>query len=151
MATVALRSAIEEARVTTQRNLPAPPPGYLLRNGADGQRNLDFLAAVHVIWDDAARLREHSMKSDPTAPDGQVIADIKGFDASIRRRIELVETAVRVMREIWDFDYQRRFYDEIVRILVEELATVPDIQRRVIELLTRLNDRCGMTIHAKVD
>jgi hypothetical protein len=95
----ALRSATERARLAAERNLPAAPsPSYLMRAGADASKNLDFLAAVHLIWADAERLREHAMRIDQTAPDGMAISDGKLFDASIRRRVEVMESALRVMR-----------------------------------------------------
>ena len=144
----ALDSATERARQAAQRNLPvAPSPAYFARSGADASRNIDFLAEVGAIWEDARRLRELAMKADETSPDGKRIEDVKLFDASIRRRIEVMESALRVMQEIWDLNYQQQFYDGITNIIVNELAVVPDIQELVIAKLVELNKNRGMTIH----
>ena len=121
-----------------------------MRAGAGAAKNIDFLAAVYEIWADAERLREHAMGLDENSPDGKCINDPKLFDASIHRRIEVMEAALRVMQEIWDLEYQQRFYDGITEIIVGELASVPEIQERVIRRLAELNKRRGMTVHAEV-
>ena len=139
----ALDSATDRARLAAQENLPtAPSPAYLMRAGAGASRNIDFLAGIHLIWADAQRLREHSMLPDETAPEGMRISDAKLFDASIRRRVEVIESAVGI---IWDLEYQQRFYDGITDIIVDELASVPAIQERVIRRLVELNKSRGMT------
>lgn len=150
-ATGALEEATKRARLAAQQNLPAAPsPAYLMRAGAQAAKNIDFLAAVNTIWADAERLREHAMALDEAAPDGKRIEDAKLFDASIRRRVEVMESALGVMREIWDLQYQQRFYDGITDIIVEELSGVPEIQERVVRKLIDLNNSRGMTMHAEV-
>jgi hypothetical protein len=149
-ATEALSSATERARLAAQRNLPAAPsPAYMARAGAQATQNIDFLAAVTLIWADAERLRELAMQPDETSPDGKRIADAKVFDASIRRRVEVMESALRVMQEIWDLNFQEQFYNAITEIIVSELEEVPDVQERVIRRLVDLNNSRGMTIHAE--
>ena len=82
---------------------------------------------------------------------GKRIEDARTFpDRSIGRRLEIIETAVQLMREIWDLGFQERFYDGITQIIVEELAPVPEIQGRVIQRLTELNNSRGMTVNAEV-
>jgi hypothetical protein len=148
----ALATATDRARRAAEQNIPvAPSPAYMMRAGAKGPTNIDFLAAVSGIWADAQRLREQAMGPDETSPDGQRIEDAKMFDASIRRRTEVMESALGVMREIWDLQYQQRFYDGITAIIVDELAEVPEIQERVIRKLAELNKSRGMTVHAEVN
>jgi hypothetical protein len=147
----ALRSAIVGAREAAQKNLPtAPPPSYLMAGGAQATKNIDFLAGVGLLWEDALRLRDHGLKADPNSNDGTSIEDPKVFSGSIGRRLEILESALGITRQVWDLDHQRQLYEAITEIIVEELASVPDIQRRVIIKLTELNNRRGMTIHAEV-
>lgn len=149
VAAEALSLATERARLAAQQNIPAAPsPAYMMRAGAKASQNIDFLAGVSGIWEDAERLREHAMAPDPDSADGKRIDDPKAFDASIRRRIEVMESALHVMREIWDLEYQKRFYEGISDIIVGELAPVPEIQERVIVRLEELNRSRGMTMHA---
>lgn len=144
-----LNAATHEARVAAMKHVPAAPsPAYIMREGSKAHQNIDFLAAVNTIWADAELLREFAMMPDP-ATGGQRIKNPSLFDNSIRRRIDVMESALKVMQEIWDLQYQQRFYDAIVDLIVEELGSVPDIQRRVIERLAELNNRRGMTIYAE--
>lgn len=99
-ATAGLAAATQQARLAAQKNLPAAPsPAYLMRAGAEGAKNIDFLAAIGVIWEDAVRLRDQALEPDDTSPDGTRIADTKGFDASIKRRLEVVDSALSVMQD----------------------------------------------------
>jgi len=147
-ATEALNAAADQARLAAEKNLPAAPsPSYLMRTGVQGVKSLDFLAAVSGIWADAELLRELAMTTDGGTDGARRIANAAVFDSSIRRRLEVVESALRIMREIWDLKYQQSFYDAITNIIVDELASVPEIQMRVCQKLTELNNNIGMTIH----
>lgn len=149
IATDALSQATERARLAAQQNLPAAPsPAYMMRAGAQASENLDFFREIPRMWADIERLRLQAMGSDEESPDGNSIDDPKMFDVSIRRRIELMESALRVMQEMWDVQQQQRLYDAITEIIVGELAAVPDIQQRVVAKLVELNKNRGMTIFA---
>jgi hypothetical protein len=146
---VALGAAQKRALLAAQKNIPAAPsPAYLMRKGKDADNSINFLAMVERLLADGEKLRATSVKADETAADGEKIANPFMFEKSITARLRVMDTALRVMQEIWDLDYQQRFYDAIVSIIVEELAPYPEAQRRAIERLAELNAKRGMTMHA---
>jgi hypothetical protein len=147
--TEALDDGAKRARLAAQKNLPAAPsPAYMAREGARADKSIDFLAAINDIWADTLKLRANSVKPDPTADDGEKIVNLHVFDRAIKARLDVMETAMRIMQEIWDLRYQQRFYDAITEIIVDELAPYPEVQLRVMRKLKELNDRQGMTFHA---
>ncbi|MFD3263178.1 hypothetical protein [Phenylobacterium ferrooxidans] len=144
-----LDDGAKRARLAAEKNIPAAPsPAYMAREGAGADRSIDFLAGLHGIWADAQLLREYAMAKDADAPNGEKIKNPMFFEKSIKARLDVMDSGLRVMQEIWDLRYQQRFYDAIVDIIVTELAAYPDVQLKVMRRLKELNDRQGMTIHA---
>lgn len=144
----ALAQAVKSARSAAGRNLPvAPPPEYIMKGGAKATRNIDFLAVLGDVADDTELLREWSSKVDD---DGKrQIKNPVYFDLSIRRRMDMLQTGLSLMREVWDLELMRSFYDEVISIIADEIAPAhPEIARRVLERLKALNDKRGMTPHA---
>lgn len=146
----ALSDAQKRALLAAQKNIPAAPsPAYLMRKGAEAENQLNFLAIVHELMRDALKMRAAAVVADQTADDGEKIKNYHLFGQAFDKRLRLMETALKVMQEIWDLQYQQRFYDEITEIIVTELATFPDVQERVIRRLADLNNRRGMTLYAE--
>jgi hypothetical protein len=142
----ALATATERARLAAQQNLPAAPsPAYMMGAGAQATKNIDFLAEIDRMWDDILRLRSQSIDAGDGSPGSEVITDPKAFDRTISRRAEVMQTAVRVMQEIWDLQEHQRLYEAITSIIVEDLASVPEIQQRVVAKIAELNKTRGMT------
>ena len=151
VANEAMEVAERRARLVTDQHLPAAPlPGYFLRAGADAERNFDLLTVLNQTCADAERLRDHAMRADEAAPGGAIIVNEKAFDASIRRRLELIETAVSLRREIYDLEHYERFYRTLGIIVTEELAGVPEIQERVLRRLAEFSRAQGMVGQAGV-
>lgn len=149
-ATANLSDAQKRAMVAAQKNIPAAPsPSYLVRKGADADNSINFLTVIHDLMRDVDKLRAMSVRADPNAPDGESVRNPMIFGQQIDKRLRIMETALKVMQEIWDLQYQQRFYDEITSIIVEELVGVPEIQERVIRRLADLNNRRGMTMYAE--
>ncbi len=145
----ALDDGARRARLAAEKNIPAAPsPAYMAREGAGADRSIDFLAGLHGIWADAQLLREYAMAKDAAAPNGEKIKNPMFFEKSIKARLDVMDSGLRVMQEIWDLRYQQRFYDAIVDIIVSDLAPYPEVQLKVMRKLKDLNDRQGMTIHA---
>jgi len=150
----AAQSVVDEgtkrARLAAQKNIPAAPsPAYLMRKGAEAENQINFLAVVHELMADVLKLRAMSVTPDQTAANGERIKNPHLFTQSIAQRLRVMDTALKVMQEIWDLQYQQRFYEEITGIIVEELAGFPEVQERVIRRLADLNNRRGMTLHAQ--
>jgi hypothetical protein len=142
----AMTEARKRARLAAQKNIPAPPsPAYMLRKGPKAEETVNLLAELNRLWWDGMLLRTESMEADEDAPNGERIANVRKFSASIKRRLQVVDTTMRVQSEIWDLRYQKKFYDEIVDIVVNELADQPEKQKVVIERIAKLNETAGMT------
>jgi len=145
----ALDDGRRRALAAAQKNIPAAPsPAYMMRKGAEADNQINFLAVVHDLMRDANKMRAASVTPDEAAEDGEKIKNFHLFGQAFDKRLRLMETALKVMQEIWDLQYQQRFYDAIVAIIVEELAPYPEAQERAIRRLADLNSRRGMTLYA---
>lgn len=138
----------KRALLAAQKNLPAAPsPAYLVRKGTQAETSLNFLTIVHEVMRDIAMIRAQSVK---TLEDGtEKITNLHFFGQQIDKRMKAMDTALRVMQEVWDLQYQQKFYDEIVAIIVEVMAPYPEAQAEAIERLEALNARRGMTLYAE--
>lgn len=147
-AVAALDDAQKRALLAAQKNIPAAPsPAYLMRKGPAAENSINFLAVVHSLMGDVDMLRAASVTEND---DGTTkIKNLHFFGQQIDKRLKVMDTALRVMQEIWDLQYQQRFYDAIVSIIVEELGPYPEAQARAIDRLEELNARRGMTLHAE--
>jgi hypothetical protein len=146
----AMADGANRARMAAIKNIPAAPsPDYMTRGGIRAEDQIDFLAMVVRLAKDGEKLRSYSVKPDPTQPDGEGIKNPTMFAASIDKRLKVIDTAVRIMQEVWDLQYMQRFFDAIVDIIVEEIGPAhPDIQGRILARLKELNDKRGMTQYA---
>lgn len=136
------------AALSVSRNLPAvPPPEFIARHGIRrARKNIDFLDAVNDLWADVLKLREFAIVEDAAAEDGWKIKNPVYFDTSIKRRLDVMDTALEVMREVWDFHFVETFSEEVVKIFVEELRGHPELQQRIAARLDELNERRGARI-----
>lgn len=151
--TAAAAAAMDDGRrralLAAQRNIPAAPsPSYLVRKGPDAEQGINFLAMLGQVIADINKLRSLAIRADDSQPDGEKVINPHIFGQSIDKRLKAMDTALRTMQEIWDLQYQQRFYDEIVAIIVEEMAAYPEAQERAIRRLAELNKRRGMTMYA---
>ena len=152
-ALVKRRGAVNDAREALAKDIPtAPPPAYLEGGGRDRRYpraradRIDFLGSVNQLHRDALKLRAYSVKEDPNAEDGEAIKNPGLFDISIKRRLDVINSAVAIQREVWDLQKMEEFYNAII----DEIGEVaPEVQRQIMERLAALNAEHGMTIHAK--
>lgn len=148
---VALNEGRRRALLAAQKNLPAAPsPAYMTRAGPRAEANLDFLVMLGGTVADVEKMRAAAVKPDEARPDGEKITNLHVFDRSIDKRLKLIDTALRVMQEVWDLQHQQRFYDEIVAIIVEVMAPYPEAQAEAIRRLENLNSRRGMTLYGEM-
>ena len=139
--------ATRQARTESMKHVPAaPPPEYLAREGAAGVRQIDFIAALGDLYQDAEQLREFATFDPKEGETGRrKIKNPVLFDSSIKRRLDLISGAIKVMQEIYDLQRMREFYD----LIVEEIAAEsPEAARRIMVRLAALNAKHGLTIHA---
>jgi hypothetical protein len=142
----AMAEARRRARLAARKNVPAPPsPAYMLRKGPKAEETINLLTDLERLWWDSILLRTESVEADEQAPSGERITNVRKFSGSIKRRMEVINTTMRVQGEIWDLKYQKKFYDEIIDIIVNVLADQPEKQQLVIERIVKLNETAGMT------
>jgi hypothetical protein len=146
----ALQRATKRARAAGEKLGFVPSPAYMLRAGAEAENHVDFLAGLHELWADANQLRDKAYVEDATAPEGYRLK-VGVMSTSIKRRVDVINLGVKVMREVYDLEEQIRFYDVIVDIILTELDPHPETQRRVIERLEELNQRRGVTANARMN
>jgi hypothetical protein len=151
-AKVKSRKAVAQATLAVAKHIPtAPPPASMMDTcqrvtPSRGQR-IDFLAAISQVFADAEKMRAFSVKPDESAADGEAIKNPVWFDASIKRRLDVLTGAVQVMQQYWDLQRMEDFYTAIIDVIGE---VDPETQRRLMVKLSELNARHGMTIHAVI-
>jgi hypothetical protein len=141
-------NARKAARAEAIKDLPAAPsPQYLTAHGAKARQNIDFLAALSRLYGDADMLREKAMKTGPDGVEEIKIAPL--FSESIKRRLDVLTQALKVMQAVYDLEYMKDFYEEIIKIVVEVVGDEhPEMQREIMVRMAALNDRHNMTMHA---
>lgn len=140
----------EEARAAgtehIARHLPAAPsPAYIAKSGDHGIANLDFAAQIQVLYADAELLRTYSVTKVDGEPDR--IKNPLTFDKSIQRRASILEVAIRTLQELWDLRAMQDFYETVI---AEIGAESPDCQQRIMDRLSALNRRSGMTMSMRI-
>lgn len=145
------KSAIDKAKAVARQLPTAPPPGYIMRHPEMAAGRLDFMAAVTAVYNDAMLLRDYSTK-DQTEADGTVVQAIKipkYFSDSLTQRVRVIETALKIQREVYELTRMQDFYDLIIKIIVVEIGPMnPEVQGRIIDQLRDLNAKYLMTVDA---
>jgi hypothetical protein len=140
----ALANAVESARAAAERRLPAAPsPAFFMKLGADAEVKVGMVVAIEEVWGDLQLIRAHAFEDDGSG--GHRLKSSKVLMESAKSRIAVIETAVRLVKEIYDLDALHRLYRSIIDIIVTELAEAPDIQARVLDRLDALNNAQAMT------
>lgn len=123
------------------QHLPAAPsPAYVAKNGAKELDRLDIFVEINRLFYDANLMRESSIRVDPTG--GEKVINLRMFDKSISRRLEILATSLSTQRELWDLQRMENFYNTIVETIA---AAAPDVAREIQRRLAELNIRIGMT------
>jgi hypothetical protein len=145
----ALANAVERAQAVMALHLPAAPsPTFLMKMGADADVKINMVAAVGEIWSDLQLVRAHAFECNGS--DGHRLKSTKILSESAKSRLAVLESTVRLMKEIYDFAGLRRMYQGIIDIIVSELAEDPQAQARVLDRLQDLNNAQAMTPFAEV-
>ncbi len=127
----------EEKVQRAAKMLPAlPSPQYLARAGADAEISLNLLAEFQSLKGDAALLRQHSMSAD-----GEKIRIPKYFIASMDKRLNIVDSALETVKQIYDLRYMDNFY----KLVLEEIGKLaPETLEAVLSRMEELAVRHGV-------
>ena len=118
--------------------LPATPsPSYLAAKGAEAEASINFLGRINQLYTDAEKLRTYSLNAD-----GNIRIPLF-FLQSIKVRRDLLQTGLATLQEVYDLRQVQAMHDAIIEAVGE---VSPEVQRRVIERLHKLNRERGITI-----
>lgn len=147
-----IAAAAREVKSKVGRHLPvAPPPQYLVRGGAEARKNIDFLKVLSEVAADIELVRETASTIDEATGKRKIKNPVM-FNASIKNRMDMLQTGLNLMREVWDLQMMEDFYAEVISIIADEIAPLePEVAQRIMLRLKALNDRRGMTPHAGED
>ena len=122
---------------TVAANLPAAPsPDYIAKTGAQGESNLNLLEKFHTLYADAMLLRDFATNQDGGVKNPMV------FAGSISLRHQLLATALKATEAVYDYRRIAGFWNAVL----EEIAAAdPEIAKRIMERLHRLNSEIGMS------
>lgn len=140
--------SLANAKSSVAKNLPAIPPPSYISTAPNAGKSIDYLAALHEVYEDIEIMRAWASVIDPDSGK-RLIKNPVYFDTSIKRRLEVLQTGLSLTREIWDLKLMGNFFDEVIAIIVDEIAPIePLVARRVMLRLQDLNAKRGMTVHA---
>lgn len=142
------KAAEKAKRAQLADRLPSMPDPRAMTDPDIGFK-INFLAELALIVADTHRQRRYGMRlvkegQEPNdgSDDGWEIKAPNLFDASIKRRIETLSLAVKIMGELWSLQWLEGLMQEVVDIVVEEIGPMhPDIQQRIMERLALANSR----------
>jgi hypothetical protein len=130
---------------------PPAPHNSQINSGPDFRRvaqilpraaYLETLQASDVLEEVRAMMADvEALRSYATDLQGKV-RHPAAFLESIKMRERILMLGLREMQNIWDVDYEQRFYDQITTIFVERVPR--DLQLEIIEALEELNKARGI-------
>lgn len=129
------------------RDLPvAPSPAYIAKHGERGMRNLDMLVELERLYQDGLLLRAYAMRIDRDPETGAETEKIKNpviFEKQLQRRLNVLDTALKAMGEVWNLRQMQDFYE----VVVQEIGRAdPETQKRILQRLADLNARTGLSM-----
>jgi hypothetical protein len=135
--------AAKRAKRLAQKNLPAlVPPEYLAKGGREATANIDFLEQFSVLMEDARLLRAFSIGK--SADGTETIKNPLFFSKSIDLRRQLMDTALKVMREVYALQDSKEVWDALLEEIFKE---APQIRNRILSKIAEYNNRRGLTLH----
>jgi hypothetical protein len=137
--------AAKRAKRLAQKNLPAVvSPEYIAKGGREATANIDFLEQFAVLMEDARLLRAFSMGKN--ADGVEVIKNALFFAKSVELRRQLMDTALKVMREVYALQDSKEVWDALLEEIFKE---APQVRNRILQKIAEYNNRRGLTIHMK--
>jgi hypothetical protein len=120
---------------------PAVVAGMDVRESA---RVFDFMAYFHAVVRDADMMRNKSVRA---GEDGvETLANPMLMDLSIRRRLQVMETYMASMEQLYNLERIQELY----KLVVEEVGKAdPAVQQAILARLRELNNRRGLTMAAQ--
>jgi len=138
------RPAAENLAAEVAKNVPTPAvivPGIIIEHPAIARRAINFWKLLDGLDADAQLLREFATTMDEHGK--RKVKLPKVLVESARLRSDLVKLSLQYSSEVYGYERMQQFYDAIV----EEIGVEsPQMQRRIMARLQRLNGALGMTM-----
>jgi len=133
-----IRDVVDEVR-TAGGSLPAmPSPAYIAAAGAEGLDTLRYMGCIHQLYEDALLLRAYALNAD-----GKIRIPAF-FERSIRLRRDILQTGLDAQQEVYDLQKMQEMQNAIIEAVGE---ASPEIQKKVIDRLRRLDRERGITVN----
>lgn len=143
----AMDGRIKAGAQGVEQVIPYVAPAIIAMGGERALQQIDYASEMALLWSDVHKLREFAM-SILRDPQGAATGEFKIkspqiFERSIRTRMDLVESGLKIMGELWDMRRLQMYF----RLIVDEVGKeAPDVQVRILNRLEELNKRHGMTM-----
>jgi hypothetical protein len=132
-----IKKVVEDVREVGGMLPATPSPAYLSSKGAEGEASMNFLGRLNLLYAEAEKLRDYSLNSE-----GGIRMPMY-FHNSIKLRRDILQTGLSTLQEIYDLRKVQEIHDAILEAIGE---VSPDVQRKVIDRLRRLDRERGITI-----
>ena len=127
-------------------HLPTAPSPAVVADMAPGDRarTFDFMGYFHGVVKDAEMMRAKSVRRDDAGQ--EVLSNPVLMDLSIRRRLQIMETYMQSMEQLYNLEKIQELY----RMVVEEVGKAdPATQQAILARLRVLNNQRGLTTAAQ--
>lgn len=127
----------------------APAPSVVAELAPEVRdRVFDFMAYFHGVVRDAELMRAKSVRRETDTETGEsreVLANPMLMDNSIRRRLQIMETYLQSMDQLYNLEKIQELY----RLVIDEVGKAdPTVQQSILARLRELNNHRGLTVNA---
>jgi hypothetical protein len=146
-----IRSSVEVTPARTQQQIKAqlpvaPSPAIISQMpGEVAAQTFDFMAYFQDVVADTELVTQAAVTINP---DGTRKARNPGLlDSNIRRRLDIMTTFIQSVQAVWNLGKMEELYNAVI----EEVGKVdPETQQAILARLRDLNNKRGMTVHARI-
>ena len=129
----------------------APSPSVVAELAPEVRdRVFDFMAYFHGVVRDAELMRSKSVRRETDTETGEsreVLANPMLMDNSIRRRLQIMETYLQSMDQLYNLEKIQELY----RLVIDEVGKAdPAVQQAILARLRVLNNQRGLTMAAQI-
>lgn len=145
-----IRRVIDSPKRLTERvkvHLPtAPSPSVVADMDAEQRaRTFDFMRYFHAVVRDADMMRNKSVRVNDDGT--EALANPMLMDLSIRRRLQVMETYMQSMEQLYNLERIQELY----RLVIDEVGKADaGVQRAILARLRELNNQRGLTMSAHI-
>lgn len=142
-----IKRSVETPEQTQQKlkaHLPvAPSPAVIADLGTNAVAAFDFMAYFTRVVGDTELVRNAAVVKNEDGTER--VKNPVLLDDNIRRRLQVLETWLHSMSEIYNLQKLQELYN----LIIDEVGKAdPDVQQAVVARLRALNNRRGLTIDA---